>query len=137
VAGFIGSPSMNFFDVTLVDSDGKLYVDGGSFKLEMPPDKAQATMKHKGQEVIFGIRPEDIYAKPYVAPNITEADMKATVDVTELMGNEIFLYAMTANKLFIARVDPRTQARAGDEITLAINMDRIHLFDPKTELRLL
>ena len=136
VAGFIGSPSMNFFDATLVASDGKLYIDGGSFKIEMPADKAQQYMKYKGQEVIFGIRPEDIYAKPYVAPNISEADMKAQVDVTELMGNEIFLYCLTGNKSFIARVDPRTQARAGDEVELAINMDRVHLFDPKTEIRL-
>ena len=136
VAGFIGSPAMNFFDATLVASDGKLYIDGGSFKIEMPADKAQQYMKYKGQEVIFGIRPEDIYAKPYVAPNISEADMKAQVDVTELMGNEIFLYCLTGNKSFIARVDPRTQARAGDEVELAINMDRVHLFDPKTEIRL-
>ncbi len=137
VAGFIGSPSMNFFDATLVESDGKLYLDGGSFRLELPPDKAQQYMKYKGQEVIFGIRPEDIYAKPYVAPGIVEADMKAIVDVTELMGNEIFLYCLTGNKSFIARVDPRTQARAGDEIELAVNMDRIHLFDPRTEIRLM
>ncbi|HEY63421.1 MAG TPA: sn-glycerol-3-phosphate ABC transporter ATP-binding protein UgpC [Caldilineae bacterium] len=136
VAGFIGSPSMNFFDATLVEEDGKLYVDGGSFKLQIPPDKAQTYMKYKGQEVIFGIRPEDIYAKPYVAPGISAAEMKATVDVTELMGNEIFLYCLTGNKSFIARVDPRTQARAGDEVELVVNMDRLHLFDPKTEIRL-
>ncbi|MDH7490771.1 MAG: TOBE domain-containing protein, partial [Anaerolineae bacterium] len=121
VAGFIGSPSMNFFDATLVASDGKLYVDGGSFKLEMPPDKAQQYMKYKGQEVIFGIRPEDIYAKPYVAPNISEADMKASVDVTELMGNEITVYLKNGEHNFVARVDPRARYTIGDDIQVIFN----------------
>jgi multiple sugar transport system ATP-binding protein len=59
--------------------------------------------------------------------------MKAEVDVTELMGNEIFLYLLTGNKQFIARVDPRTQVHAGETIDLIINMDNMHLFDPQTE----
>jgi multiple sugar transport system ATP-binding protein len=133
VAGFIGSPSMNFFDVTLVEQDGKLYVDGGSFKLEVPSKNKSAYIAQKGKKVIFGIRPEDIYASQYAAPGITPAPMKATVDVTELMGNEIFLYLLTGNKQFIARVDPRTQVHSGEEIDLVLNMDNMHLFDPQTE----
>ncbi|MCC7353479.1 MAG: sn-glycerol-3-phosphate ABC transporter ATP-binding protein UgpC [Anaerolineae bacterium] len=134
VAGFIGSPSMNFFDATIVESDGKLLVDGGSFRVEVPDKKKGTLLPHKGKEVVFGIRPEDIHAKPYVPPGILEADVQAKVDVTELMGNEIFVYALTGNKSFIARVDPRCRARAGEQIELAFNMDNMHAFDQKTEI---
>jgi len=133
VAGFIGSPSMNFFDVTLVDQDGKLFVSADTFKLEVPEHKKAAYLPYKGKQVIFGIRPENIFAAQYVAPGITPAKMKADVDVTELMGNEIFLYLLTGKKLFIARVDPRTQTRPGDQIDLFVDMDNMHLFDPQTE----
>jgi len=136
VAGFIGSPSMNFFDVTLVEQDGGLYVDGGTFKLKIP-DKRKATyLPHKGKKVIFGMRPEDVHTAQYAAPGITPADLKAEVDVTELMGNEIFLYLLTGRKQFIARVDPRTHTRSGEVIDLVVNMDNMHLFDPKSEQRL-
>ncbi len=133
VAGFIGSPSMNFFDTTLVEQDGKLYVDGGTFKLPVPDNKKPHYIAHKGKKVIFGIRPEDIYAAQYAAPGITPAPIKAEVDVIELMGNEIFLYLLTGNRQFIARVDPRTHARPGEVIDLIVNMDNMHLFDPQTE----
>ncbi len=133
VAGFIGSPSMNFFDATLVEQDGKLFVDAGTFKVQVPESKRAIYLPHKGQKVIFGIRPEDIYAAEYAAPGITPARVTAEVDVTELMGNEIFLYLLTGNKQFIARVDPRTQARPGDQIDLLVDMDNMHLFDPQTE----
>jgi len=134
VAGFIGSPSMNFFDTTLVESDGRLYVDGGTYRLEVPEDRIETLLPYKGKEVVFGIRPEDIHAKPYVVPGIVEADMRADVDVTELMGNEIFVHLLTGQKSFIARVDPRSQVRPGDQIELALNMANMHVFDRDTEL---
>src|SRR5690606_9510835 len=137
VAGFIGSPSMNFFDATLTESDGKLEINSGGFRLEVPDEKAAEWRQHKGREVIFGIRPEDIHAKPFVPPGILESDIRSNVDVTELMGNEIFLYLVTKdNKQFIARVDPRVQTHPGDELDLAINMSNAHIFDPKTEVSL-
>jgi multiple sugar transport system ATP-binding protein len=137
VAGFIGSPSMNFFDATLVESDGKLEINAGGFRLEVPAAKANEWRQYKGREVIFGIRPEDIHAKPFTPPGILESDVMARVDVTELMGNEIFLYLMTKdNKQFIARVDPRVQTHPGEDIDLAINMSNAHIFDPKTEVSL-
>jgi len=133
VAGFIGSPSMNFFEATVVDQDGKLYVDGGSFKVLVPESKKAGYLQHKGKKVVFGIRPEDIYAAQYAAPGISPAPLKADVDVSELMGNEIFLYLLTGKKSFIARVDPRTHARPGETLDLVLNMDNMHLLDPQTE----
>ena len=137
VAGFIGSPSMNFFDATLVESDGKLEINTGGFRLEVPEEKANEWRAFKGREVIFGIRPEDIHAKPFVPPSILESSMTAQVDVTELMGNEIFLYLLSKDeKQFIARVDPRVKVTTGDQLDLAVNMANAHIFDPKTEVTL-
>ncbi len=136
VAGFIGSPSMNFFDATLVEQDGKMFIDAGSFKLPIPESKRTQYIAQKGRTIIFGIRPDDVHAANFAPPGITPAPLKADVDVTELMGNEIFLYLLTGKKQFIARVDPRTHARAGESIDLIVNMDNMHLFDPQTEMTL-
>jgi multiple sugar transport system ATP-binding protein len=137
VGGFIGSPSMNFFDATLVESDGKLEINTGGFRLEVPGEKAKEWRAHAGKQVVFGIRPEDIHSKQFAPPSIMESDTSATVDVTELMGNEIFLYLMSKdNKQFIARVDPRVRVTTGDTIELAVNMANAHIFDPKTEISL-
>lgn len=136
VAGFIGSPSMNFFDVTLVGNADEMYVQSDTFKLRVPPDKAKvyAEKGYAGREVVFGIRPSDIYDPEYQAPNIFAQTVKARVDVTELMGNEIFLYLLTGEKEFIARVDPRSKARVGNEMDTVFNMDRMHIFDRETEM---
>ncbi len=137
VAGFIGSPSMNFFDATLVERDGKLEVNSEGFRLEVPEPKATEWRPHAGGEVIFGIRPEHIHHKEYAPPGILGVPLQATVDVIELMGNEIFLYCLTKdNRSFIARVDPRVRAQPGDEVELLVNMENAHIFDPKTEAAL-
>jgi multiple sugar transport system ATP-binding protein len=133
VAGFIGAPSMNFFDITLVQEDGTLYADGGVFKLEVPADKRQELLAHGGQEVIMGLRPENIHDPRFVPPGIREAHMKGRVDVTELMGNEIFVYLVAGNTTYIARVDPRSDVQAGDEVDVIVNMDRMKIFDRRTE----
>ncbi len=136
VAGFIGSPSMNFFDVTLVGNADEMYVQSDTFKLRVPPDKAKvyAEKGYAGREVVLGIRPSDIYDPEYQAPNIFAQTVKSRVDVTELMGNEIFLYLFTGEQEFIARVDPRSKARVGNEIDAVFNMDRMHIFDRDTEM---
>jgi multiple sugar transport system ATP-binding protein len=137
VAGFIGSPSMNFFDATLVESDGKLEINSGGFRLLVPEEKAREWRQFKGREVIFGIRPDDMHAKQFVPPGILEADMTAKTDVVELMGNEIFLYLTTRDgKPFSARVDPRVRATVGEDLELAVNIGNAHIFDPKTEVSL-
>ncbi len=134
VAGFIGSPAMNFFDVTLVGSKEEMYVDAGTFKLAVPAQKAEALADYLGQEVVFGIRPEDIHDPEFASPGIIGAPCKTRVDVTELMGNEVFLYLLTGSKTFIARVDPRTSARVGQDVEVLFNMDNMHVFDRDTEM---
>ncbi len=136
VAGFMGSPSMNFFDATIVEADGKTVVDGGNFRLELPDTYKELVHKHSGKQIVFGIRPEDIQAREYTPPGISPAHMTAKIDVIELMGNEIFCYLLAGAKSFIARLDPRTQARVGEDLDLVVNMDSVHFFDPKSEQRL-
>jgi multiple sugar transport system ATP-binding protein len=134
VAGFIGSPAMNFFDVTLVEQDGSVYADGGTFRLKLPPEKAQAAKPYVGKAVVFGTRPEDIHDREFAPPGIRTEPMTTTVDVTELMGNEVLTYLLIGQKQFIARMDPRTSARVGKQMDVVVNMDNIHLFDHDSEL---
>ncbi len=133
VAGFIGSPSMNFFDATLVEEDGRLFVDAEYFRVAVPSSRAAIFKSHAGKPVIFGIRPEDIHDPDYRPSDITEARIDAEVDVTELMGNEVFVYFNTRGKTYIARVDPRTSARVGSKMQAAFNMDNMHIFDRETQ----
>jgi len=133
VAGFIGSPAMNFFDVKLVSSDDKLIIDGGSFHLEVPPDRVAPLRAHVGRELILGLRPENLHDPEFTPPGVTAGRIPAEVDVTELMGNEVILYLLTGGKQFIARVDPRTRARVGNKIEIIADMARFHIFDKQTE----
>jgi len=133
VAGFIGSPSMNFFDVTMVEQDNDLYADSGTFRLKLPAEKAETARPYIGKQMVFGIRPEDIHDRDYTPPGIRAEPLACQVDVTELMGNEIFVYLLSGQKAFIARVDPRTKATLGGELDVVVDMDNIHLFDRDTE----
>jgi multiple sugar transport system ATP-binding protein len=90
--------------------------------------------EYMGKQVVFGVRPEDIHDPEFAPPAITGAPVKTRVDVTELMGNEIFLYLLTGTKQFIARVDPRTAARVGQDVEVLFNMDNMHIFDRDTEV---
>ena len=133
VAGFIGSPAMNFFKSKLKKADGKLFIDGGSFNVEVPEDRYDTYAGYVDKQVIFGIRPEDIKDPHFLPPGIFPQHVETKVDVTELMGNEIFLYMTTGEHSFVARVDPRTRAQMGDQTEIAFNMNNMHLFDIDTE----
>ncbi len=137
VAGFIGSPAMNLLDATLVKQDSKLLVDGGSFRLEVPESRKAPLMPYAGKPVKFGIRPEDIHDRNYAPVGITPAPLRAKVDVTELMGNEIIVNLLVGGKTAVARIDPRTRARPGEDLELSLNLDNMHVFDPQTEKALL
>ena len=133
VAGFIGSPAMNFFKAQLRKSDSKLFVDGQTFNVEIPPEYVNTYMPYDGRSVILGIRPEDIKDPQYCPPGIFAQPVDGKIDVTELMGKEIQLYVTNGEHNFVAIVDPRTGARMGNEFQLLFNMNNMHLFDPETE----
>ena len=134
VAGFIGSPAMNFFATRLVREDGKLCVDGGSFKVEIPANQVNIFLPYVGKQIVFGVRPEDIHNPQYAPPGITAQAVNAVVDVTELMGNEIFIYLKSGEHNFVARVDPRSRYRIGDDVQVVFNMGNLHIFDKESEM---
>jgi multiple sugar transport system ATP-binding protein len=133
VAGFIGSPAMNLFDATLVGTKEDMYVDTGSFRVKVPAGRLPALAPYLGKEVTFGIRPENMHDPDFTPPGIMPVRVPAKVDVTELMGNEVFLYLVTGKSSYIARVDPRTHARLGMDVEVVFDMDHVHIFDRETE----
>ncbi len=133
VAGFIGSPAMNFFNAKLQKDDGKLIVDSGSFKVQIPEGRADVYMPYAGKNMIFGIRPEDIHNPEFSPPGIIAQPVQSKVDVTELMGNEIFVYLKAGEHSFVARVDPRSRYHINDDVQMVFNMENMHIFDTETE----
>ncbi len=139
VAGFIGSPQMNFVDGTLIKKDGAYAVDLGKDTIAIPADKTAGTdlSAYEGKAVKMGIRPENIKDDPeFLAAN---ADKVVTtyVDVHELMGSEVYLYLTYEDTRFTARVAPTTKSRTGDTVKVALDTKYVHLFDPETELTIL
>ena len=136
VAGFIGSPQMNFMDGQLVEEDGKVYFVYEGNKLLMPEDKANnpALKEYIGKEVVAGLRPECIYDDEMNVAKHSESQLAVNVDVTELMGAEIYLYLLVGEEgKLTARVSSRSTTRAGDQIRIAFDMTRMHIFDKDTE----
>ena len=145
VAGFIGSPQMNFIESKLVKIDGKYTVEFGSedtkesrgrkFYVELPESKVdeQVLAPYLNQEIIMGVRPESIHDEEMFLSTAKTGIIETTVDVTELMGAEIYLYLNCEGSNLTARVSPRSTARPQDVIKCAIDANRIHLFDKDTE----
>jgi multiple sugar transport system ATP-binding protein len=133
VAGFIGSPAMNFFPAKLNRDNGKLMVDAGTFSVAIPSENAKPYESHIGKNIIFGIRPENIHDPKFIPPNVHTENIEAKVDVTELMGNEIFLHMLSGQNTFVARVDPRSNMRVGEQTRVAFDMDNVHIFEADTE----
>ncbi len=139
VAGFIGSPQMNFIDSKLV-AVGSGYglefaYDDKQYTIPLAADKVNDAVKAAvGQEVLLGIRPEDLHDEPdFIAKSVKEAVIDIDVEVTELMGAETFLYMAMGELQVIARVDPHSTAKAGDTIKLAFDLEKVHVFNKETE----
>ena len=143
VAGFIGTPQMNFLDATLDKKGDDLYLTFGGCTVKLPADKANnpALKEYIGQTVILGIRPESISDDEEAVAKSDEAVVSCSVEVTELMGAEIYLYlsfegqedVIEDGKNVIARVSARSLSRTGDQIKVAFDMSRAHIFDKDTE----
>jgi multiple sugar transport system ATP-binding protein len=134
VAGFIGSPAMNFFDVMLGGNDNKLYVESDSFRLQVPASRTAMLVPYQGRGITLGIRPEDIHDKEYVPTGIdASAPVRARVDVIEMMGNELFIYLVSGKHRFLARVDPRVKSRPGQDMELVFNLSNLHAFEAESQ----
>ncbi len=138
VAGFIGSPAMNFVKGTLVASNGSTLVEAAPLTLQLPAAHAQKVAQHVGREVVFGVRPEDIYDRALQPPLRMDEGNCCTldVDVTEPMGANVYAYLTAGPHSLIADLKSETQARIGGKLEVAFDMSKTHLFDPETELAL-
>jgi len=137
VAGFMGSPQMNFLDALVVENAGRLGFVVGSenkkYTIEIPEGRITDDIRSRiGKEVIIGVRPEDLHDDEMhlsTSTNIINCD----IEVTELMGHETYLYLSLEGDPMIARVNSRSTAKVGDTIKIAINGNKVHVFDKETE----
>ncbi|NLW78030.1 MAG: sn-glycerol-3-phosphate ABC transporter ATP-binding protein UgpC [Ruminococcaceae bacterium] len=134
VAGFIGSPQMNFIDGKLLKDDKGYLADIGGEKLRIQPDKVNAEMAaYVDKPVRLGIRPEDIRDDEAFLAEHPESIISAVVEVSELMGSEVYLYLDYKGTRMTARVAANTQSKTGNEVKVGVDTRKIHLFDPETE----
>jgi multiple sugar transport system ATP-binding protein len=136
VAGFIGSPSMNFVDVQVVASNGTIRLDAGSFQLDAPARAADKLKSYAGKTVAFGVRPSDIFGQDHLPPNVRASKgntLRALCEVTEPMGDRMHLYLSNAPHSFVADVEAETVVQEEKEVDLVLDMDRTHAFDKQTE----
>ena len=138
VAGFIGSPQMNFLDAVVGSGDSGFCLEMGDDRIAMSADKIpEGFDKYIGAAVTLGIRPEDIYDDAeYLSAN-PGSSVAATVEVSEQLGSDVFLHLMYGEMQLTARVDPASTAKTGDELKIAFDMKKIHLFDKETGVAIL
>jgi len=137
VAGFIGSPTMNFINGTLIDEADGLYFQAQNLHVEIPRGKAQILREKSmvGKEVILGLRPEDVHEEPVFLEASPKTVFTASVEVTENLGHEMLLYLTgLGGDTTIARVDGRSSVREGSQVQLAIDMNKAHIFERESEI---
>ena len=133
VAGFIGSPAMNFFEVTL--EDDRLVGPNRDFSLQVPEGNLKGLREkgYEGNKLIFGIRPEDINMEPAFLETFPESVLTAKISVSELLGAESHLYCAVGGSEFVAKVDARDHMNTGSSIKLGFDLNKAHYFDAETE----
>ena len=136
VAGFMGSPQMNFLDAQIAEKGGDLIAKVGEYDIVIPAAKAKVLKDggYVGKTVVLGIRPEDIHDSQMFIEASPSVPMTSTIKVYELLGAEVFLYFDVNGTQVTARVDPRTNSKTGDTIKFAFDMEKSHFFDKETEL---
>jgi multiple sugar transport system ATP-binding protein len=133
VAGFIGSPSMNFIDVTLVKDNQQFFVKGRGFKIAVPEQFCAAYEKHVGEEVVFGLRPEHIEEFNPASENVQGKEMvNAEIEVIEPMGSETIVFLEILNNEIVAKLNSKIGAKRGEKVRFLFNMNEMQLFDRGT-----
>jgi len=137
VATFIGSPAMNIWPAGVVDSAGSTRITADAFDVVIPTARAERLRGRLGQQVLVGVRPEDFELKEF-AENVNEGNVvRMPVDLVEHLGSEALLHLRGPNDTdIVAQVDPRVLLKPGDIAELAVNTEKVHAFDPETEMSL-
>jgi len=133
VAGFIGSPAMNFLEGNVISQNGDYYFQDKGIKLRILPQHNARIASYKNKKVIFGIRPEDIYDKIFAQDARPEFTITATVDMVEPMGSEIYLYLNSGNNNFVVRVSNQDTATINQDLQVVFDMSKAHFFDMDSE----
>ena len=135
VAGFIGTPQMNMIDAQVGKSGNEVTISFGGHTLSLPDEKAKKleAAGYVGKVVTVGIRPEDLHDEEAFLEANPKSIFDATIRVYEMLGSEVLLYFDIEDTNFTAKVNPRTAARTGDTVKLAMDLDKIHIFDKDTE----
>lgn len=135
VAGFIGSPQMNFLDAVCKVEENKVYLEIGETKILLPEEKAEKLRAgdYDGKTVVLGIRPEDIHDETEFIKESLDTVIEAEIRVYEMLGAEVFLYFEYEGTNMTARVEPKTTARTGDVVKFALDAEKIHVFDKETQ----
>lgn len=134
VAGFIGSPPMNFMVMDVVkDTNGKTSINSYSFSLDVTPEQAAFLEPYVGKKVTFGIRPEDV---EYTHTPVAGRTINGAVSVVEPLGSETQVYISTDNANIVGKIDPSVIPTVGEQVALIVNMAKARFFDIDTELRI-
>lgn len=133
VAGFIGSPPMNFMRGRLIKKDGRIYFDEGKIFVKVVEEMYKKIEPYVGKEIIFGIRSEDIYDKLFVSEAPPENIMRVNCEVVEPMGSEVYLYLNTGRHTFIARVGAHDRPRVNQDMDVVFDMSKVHFFAKDSE----
>jgi multiple sugar transport system ATP-binding protein len=135
VASFIGSPQMNFINARIEKRGDEIYLVFGKNSIKLSEDKVKQleSTGYIGKEVVMGIRPEDIHDAESYIESRSDSIINAKVEVKEILGAESYLYLVVEGINIMARVSTRSKAKAGDVIKMALDTNRIHLFDKETE----
>jgi multiple sugar transport system ATP-binding protein len=131
VAGFIGSPAMNFIPVTIAETNGAIYAEASGLRIKVPAEKAAALKAYKGQSITLGIRPEDLRVGS--GADSSDLSFDAVVEVVEPLGSEILLDVKIGPNMMVARVEPTVRVKMNESLKLALNPEQLHFFDSKTE----
>jgi multiple sugar transport system ATP-binding protein len=131
VAGFIGSPAMNFAEVTITEGNGALWAENPGLRVKVPAPRAERLRPYQGRRVTLGTRPEDLH--PATGADPADATFESTVEVVEPLGSEILLDVKAGANTMVARVDPSVRVKVHEKIRLALDPERLHFFDSKTE----
>ena len=135
VAGFIGSPQMNFIDATVVKEGGELFLEyGDHHRVILTPERATKLADYVGREVTFGIRPEDVFASEKYEAAHEHNTVEASVRVFEMLGAEVFLYLTVDGFDVTCREHPSTKAKPGDIMSISFDVNKIHVFDKETQM---
>jgi multiple sugar transport system ATP-binding protein len=133
VAGFLGTPPISLMNGRIIKKERKYYFDEGKFRVKLVEEMSKNIASYEGKEVILGIRAEDIYDKLFVSEASQENTIRATCEVVEPRGSEVYLYLNTGKHQFVARVSAHNRPEVNRDMDVVFNMSKVHFFDRDTE----